>query len=93
MTLKELPPVPQYPELFIWDFIHSYHYEVDEIAKFCQEVLGFTPHHMSIESKPIYDSEHGNQMSKGYCSTTFTFRTEEDAFAVKIVFAELERKI
>ena len=91
--MKELPTCPEYPEIFVWDFIHSYRYEVDEIAKFCQEVLGFTPHHLSIAHNPIYDSAHSNQLAEGYCSTTFTLRTVEDAFAVNIVFAELERKI
>lgn len=85
------PPYPGHVK-YIWNFKHSYRYEMEEIVKFCQGILGFTPHVLLFTSRSNYDS-NGTKTYNGYESTTFTLRTEEDAFAIKLVFAEYERTL
>lgn len=90
--MKKQPPYPKYPELYVWDFIHGYEYEAEEIVEFCQEVLGFTPRKLSFVSRSVYDSSSNRKIYDGYVSTHFTFRTENDALAVKMVFGEYAKK-
>ncbi len=91
--MKKQPPYPKYPELYVWNFVHTYEYQVQEIVEFCQEVLEFTPRKLSFKSSSAYSDEYPFDMIyEGYVSTHFTFRTEDDALAIMMTFGEYAKK-